>query len=102
MRIVGDPVSWFVIEPGWRVTCVDGTEVGRVDEVIGDSGTDIFNGLSVSPGLFRGSRYVPSERVQRIEEGVVYLTLSPAQFEGLEEAVPAPPSEQIRPDTTDL
>jgi hypothetical protein len=40
--------------------------------------------------------------VQRIEEGVVYLTLSPAQFEGLEEAVPAPPSEQIRPDTTDL
>jgi hypothetical protein len=45
---------------------------------------------------------VPSERVQRIEEGVVYLTLSPAQFESLDEAVPAPPSEHIRADTTDL
>ncbi len=99
---MGDPVSWFVIEPGWRVTCVDGTEVGRVHEVIGDSGQDIFNGLSVSPGRFRGSRYVPSERVARIEEGVVFLTLSPAQFERLDEAVPAPPSEEIRADTTDL
>jgi hypothetical protein len=99
---MGDLVSWFVIEPGWRVTCVDGTEVGKVHEVIGDAGTDIFNGLAVSPGRFRGSRYVPSERVDRIEEGVVYLTLSPAQFEQLDEAAPMPPSEQIRADTTDL
>jgi hypothetical protein len=99
---MGDQVSWFVIEPGWRVTCVDGTEVGKVHEVIGDAGTDIFNGLAVSPGRLRGSRYVPSERVDRIEEGVVYLTLSPAQFEQLEEAAPMPPSERIRADTTDL
>jgi hypothetical protein len=99
---MGDPVSWFVIEPGWRVTCVDGTEVGHVHEVIGDAGQDIFNGLSVSPGLFRGSRYVPSERVSRIEEGVVFLTLSPAQFERLDEAVAAPPSKHVRADTTDL
>jgi hypothetical protein len=89
---MGDPVSWFVIEPGWRVTCADGTEVGKVHEVIGDADDDIFNGLSVSPGLFRGPRYVPSERVDRIEEGVVYLTLSPAQFERLDEAAPAAPS----------
>ena len=99
---MGDPVSWFVIEPGWRVTCVDGTEVGKVHEVIGDSGKDIFNGLSVSPGRFRGSRYVPSERVQRIEEGIVFLSLSPSQFERLDHAAPAPPSEEIRADTTDI
>lgn len=99
---MGDPVSWFVIEPGWRVTCADGTEVGKVHEVIGDSGKDIFNGLAVSPGLLRGSRYVPSERVARIEEGVVFLTLSPKDFERLDEAAPAPPSKELRADTTDL
>ena len=88
---MGDPVSWFVIEPGWRVTSADGTEVGKVHEVIGDADDDIFNGLSVSPGLFRESRYVPSERVARIEEGVVFLTLSPSQFEQLDVVAPTSP-----------
>ena len=44
------PVSWLVIEPGWTVVAADGTEVGRVEELVGDSGIDIFNGLAVSTG----------------------------------------------------
>jgi len=56
----GDPVSWFVVEKGWKVVGADGADVGTVDEVLGDSGTGIFNGLSVSTGLLSRPRYVPA------------------------------------------
>ena len=42
---MADPVSWYVIEPGWRVEASDGDEVGRIAEVVGDSTKDIFDGL---------------------------------------------------------
>ena len=53
---MSDPVSWLVIEPGWKVLDANGDEVGRVEEVIGDSGVDIFNGLSISKGLLAARR----------------------------------------------
>jgi hypothetical protein len=99
---VSHPVSWLLIEPGWSVVGADGSELGKVHEVVGDTGKDIFNGLAVSPGLLRGSRYVPSERVGLIEEGRVHLDLSPAEFERLDEHEQQPPSAEIRADTTDL
>lgn len=92
-----DPVSWLVIERGWKVLAADGTEVGSVDELIGDTGKDIFNGLSVSTGLLKPSRYVPSERVIAILEGVVQLDLGAHQIEGLDEHGGQPPSAEIRP-----
>ena len=98
----GDPVSWLMIEPGWHVIGRDGAELGKVHEVVGDSGTDIFNGLAVSPGLLRASRYVPAERVRGIFDGRVELDVSVDEFERLEEHGPAPPSATIRADTTDL
>jgi Uncharacterized protein conserved in bacteria (DUF2171) len=99
---VADPVSWTLIEPGWRVVGSDDKELGEVDEVLGDSGIDIFNGLSVSPGWLKGSRYVPSERVTEIVEGSVRLDLTRREFEHLDEAAATPPSREIRADTTDL
>ena len=53
-----DPVSWFVIEPGWRVVDAQGEDVGSVDEVVGDSSDDIFNGLSISTSMLGRPRYV--------------------------------------------
>ena len=44
-----DPVSWLLVEHGWKVVAADDAAVGTVQEVIGDTGKDIFNGLSVSP-----------------------------------------------------
>jgi len=73
---VADPVSWLMIEQGWRVESSDGTEVGRIKEVTGDSNADIFDGLSV------GSRYVPAEQVAEITDGVVRLTIDAAAFRG--------------------
>ena len=68
-----EPVSWFVIERGWRVLGPDGKELGTVDEVLGDSDADIFNGLQVLTGLLATPSYVPSERVAEIREGEVVL-----------------------------
>jgi uncharacterized protein YrrD len=93
----GDPVSWFVIEPGWKVAAADGGDVGRVDSVIGDTGQDIFNGLSVSTGLLRKARYVPAELVASITDGHVLLTASTAEFERLDDYSEPPPSEEILP-----
>jgi hypothetical protein len=94
----GDPVSWFLIEPGWTVVDVNGNEVGSVDEVVGDSSDDIFNGLSISTSLLGRPRYVPSEQVAGIVEGQVRLQLSKDAVEHLGEFEEPPTSAEILPD----
>jgi hypothetical protein len=89
---VADPVSWLLIEPGWRVDAADGTEVGRVEEVTGDSSHDIFDGLSVSSSLLGKPKYVPAEQVGEITDGVVHLTVDAAAFGG-EQGFDEPPEE---------
>jgi Uncharacterized protein conserved in bacteria (DUF2171) len=93
-----DPVSWFLIEPGWKVFDAAGDEVGSVDEVVGDSSDDIFNGLSVSTSLLGRPRYVPSEQVGSITEGSIQLTISKEQLDRLGEYEEPPTSAEILPD----
>jgi hypothetical protein len=93
---VADPVSWLVVEPGWTVVGRDGTEIGKVEEVIGDSGEDIFNGLSVSSGLLGKPKYVPSERVAGIVEGEIRLDLPAEAIEHLDDHEQQPPSAEFR------
>jgi hypothetical protein len=90
-----DPVSWLVVEPGWKVITSDGEEVGRVDEVIGDTGQDIFNGLAVSQGLLKKRRYVPAELVGEIVEGEARLDCDREGFERCEPYEEPPRSEEI-------
>jgi hypothetical protein len=73
--VTGEPVSWLVIEKGWRVLGRGGAELGVVDEVLGDADVDIFNGLNVSSGMLSAPRYVPAERVVEIREGEIELDL---------------------------
>jgi hypothetical protein len=94
---MSDPVSWFMIEPGWKVVDAKGDDIGRVEEVVGDSGADIFNGLSVSTGLLTGARYVPAESVSEITEGCVQLQLSRGQVKKLDKHEQPPVSEEILP-----
>jgi len=93
--VSADPVSWLVVEPGWKVVTGDGEEVGRVDEVVGDTGQDIFNGLSVSQGLLRKRRYVPAELVGEIVEGEVRLSCDRDLFDRCDPYEPPPASEEI-------
>lgn len=70
-----DPVSWLLIEPGWKVVGADGDEVGTVERVDADEEKDIFSGLELRTGLL-GSRYVPAERVKGIVEGRIELDVA--------------------------
>jgi hypothetical protein len=93
----GDLVSWFMIEPGWKVVDAEGKEFGRVEEVVGDTGADIFNGLSISTGLLKGPRYVPAELVASIREDEVQLRVGRDQLDSLEKYEQPPVSEHIIP-----
>jgi hypothetical protein len=95
---VSEPASWLTIERGWRVEAADGAELGKVEETVGDSSRDIFNGITVGTGLLSRPRYVPAERVAEISTGVVRLSMARDEFERLGHYDQPPPSEQIRPD----
>ena len=75
---MADPVSWFLIEPGWQVADVSGAHVGTVAEVRGAENEDIFDGLVVTVSAV-DSKYVPSELVGPITESRIELTISAAQ-----------------------
>ncbi len=99
---MADPVSWLMVEKGWQIVGANGDKLGTVDEVLGDSDADIFNGLSVSSGLLGKVRYLPAERVREIVEGRVVVDLDQDGFERLGAHEETPPSERVRADTTDL
>ncbi|HEV2590773.1 MAG TPA: DUF2171 domain-containing protein [Gaiellaceae bacterium] len=94
---MSDPVSWLLIEPGWRVVAADGEEVGRVEEVTGDSNADIFDGLAISFSMLGAQRYVPSEQVGTITEGTVQLRLDRAAIDQLPK-FDEPEQEMIEPE----
>jgi hypothetical protein len=97
-----DPVSWFVIEEGWKVVDSGGEEVGAVDEVVGDSSNDIFNGLAISTSLLGRPRYVPAEKVGTITEGRVEIRLTKTEVEQLGEFEEPPTSAEILPERAGL
>ena len=80
---MSDPVSWLVIEPGWKVVDGDGEGVGEVEEAIGDR--DIFSGVVVATGLFDSPRWVPAESIAEIRDQQVELTLRGDEIKQLEE-----------------
>lgn len=96
---MADPVAWLMIEPGWTVLAADGTRVGEVDEVVGDSGADIFDGLAIATSMFGKPRYVPAEDVAEITEGTVRLALSSEQAEHLGEYREPATSARIEPES---
>ena len=94
-----DPVSWLLIRPGWKVVASDGAELGEVDEVAGDDERDVFDGLAVATSALGKPRYVPSEDVGEITEGVVRLTVTHAEAERYGEYLEPATTAQIEPDS---
>lgn len=95
---MSDPVSWLLIEPGWKVESSEGEEVGRIEEVTGDSTADIFDGLSISTGIVARPKYVPAEQIESIVEGRVRLKLDKATIESLDEFQEPAEQEIIEPE----
>ena len=87
---MASPVSWLLVEPGWRVEGTDGNELGSVEEVLGDKDADIFNGLAVLRGIGALPRYVSADLVAGItDEGIIAVRLDAAGFERLPEHGPS-------------
>jgi hypothetical protein len=84
-----------VIERGWEVVGSDGETLGKVEETVGDSTRDIFDGLTVATGLLGKARYVPAELVGEIVEGRVTLTIDRERFKRLDDYKEPPPTEQV-------
>ena len=95
---MADPVSWLLIEPGWNVVDANGADLGRVEEVLGDSNADSFDGLSIASGIIAHPRYIPAEEVGEIVEGTVHLTIDRAAAEQHGEFKEPPVQEQISPE----
>jgi hypothetical protein len=73
---LGPPASYLTLEPGTPVFSSDSESLGKVEHVLADLGSDIFDGLvidrSVLPG---GHRFVDADQVDEIYEGGVALKL---------------------------
>jgi hypothetical protein len=95
---MSDPVSWLLIEPGWKVVGPDGEEIGRVEEVIGDSSHDIWDGLAVATGILARPRYLPAEQVAEITEGQIRLALDKQAVEQLGEWQEPPTTAEVEPE----
>ena len=94
---MADPVSWYLIERGWEVVGSDGQAIGKVEETVGDSTHDIFDGLSVATGLLGKARYVPAELVGEIVEDRITLTIDSEGFERLDHYQEPLPTEEVEP-----
>ena len=94
---MADPVSWYLIEQGWEVLGSDGGAIGKVEETVGDSTRDIFDGLTVGTGLLSRPRYVPAELAGEIVEGRVALTIDKEGFERLDHYQEPPTTEEVEP-----
>jgi hypothetical protein len=95
---MADPVAWKVVEKGWAAVASDGSEVGEVDQVLGEPDADIFNGLASGAGtVLDRPVYVPSEQVGAIEEGTVHLTIDAEEYGRLAPYEPPPPGGRFPP-----
>ena len=63
------------MEQGWSVVSSDGVEIGKLHQITGDLGSDIFNGITVGDGgtMLTRARYVPAEVVAQIWRGEIVL-----------------------------
>lgn len=81
---MSDPVSWYLIEPGWKVLAAGGEHLGHVTKVDAEPARDIFDGIEYRHAVLEHVRYVPSEQVGLIVKGEVTLTLTAEEAERLE------------------
>jgi uncharacterized protein YrrD len=86
MEDLGQPISYLVLAKGTPVYSSDGKRLGKIEHVLADEDTDIFDGLvidkSVLPG---GHRFVDASQVDELYERGAVLTVDAAAAERLPE-----------------
>ncbi|MGH2693545.1 MAG: PRC-barrel domain-containing protein [Actinomycetota bacterium] len=75
MSASGRPIAWSALEKGTPVFASDGTELGKVTEVVADEQKDIFSGVAFRSGLLDSESFAPAERIEAITDEGVRLAL---------------------------
>lgn len=77
------PISWRSIVYGTPVLSSDDEPVGKVSEVLGSDGNDIFHGLRVALAHARRDVMVPVDDISSMTATEIRTDLSRAQLEAL-------------------
>ena len=88
---VGEPISYLSLQAGTEVVSSDEDVVGKVEHVLADPESDIFDGLVIDVQLGPGGlHFVDAEQVSEICERGVVLGMGSDQVEALPKPTPAP------------
>ena len=98
---LGNPASYLVLGDGTPVLSSDGREVGKVEHVLADADSDLFDGVIVDmragPG---GHRFADASQVEAIYERGVVLAMTAAAAEELPVPSENPAALEASPDDT--
>lgn len=87
----GNPISFLALQRGTDVVSSDGKRVGKVEHVLIDEGSDIFDGLVIDiqtgPG---GQRFADADQIDAIYERAVVLEVPAVDIENLPTPAPGP------------
>jgi hypothetical protein len=87
----GQPISYLTLEADTNVLSSDGSLVGKLEHVLADAESDVFDGLVIDikrgPG---GHRFVDADQVAELYERAVVLAVPTEQVERLPKPTPAP------------
>ncbi len=83
---LGQPASYFSLQPGTPVYSSDGELIGKVTHVLADEHEDVFDGIVIGEGEHRFGkehRFADADEVQEIFDQGVVLKLDLAAAEQL-------------------
>ena len=87
----GAPSSFLQVDPGIDVISSDGQRVGKLEHLLADDGTSIFDGsvidVATGPG---GHRFVDAPDVSEFRERAVLIAVPAADVDGLPEPTANP------------
>ena len=92
----GAPIAYTVLAPGTPVLASDGTQVGTVNRVLADEGTDIFDGITFD--VDGDERFVDAPEVDALYERAVVLRIGADEARRLPEHSAAPAVVDATPD----
>ena len=93
----GQPGSYLTLQRGVDVVSSDGVVVGKVQQVLADGSTNVFDGVVIDttsgPG---GRRFVDAPEVDEVFERALVLRISADDVAQLPEPTPSPAVMQAR------
>jgi hypothetical protein len=99
MPDLGTPIAWTALPTGIPAYSADGHRVGTVRHVLGDTPTDIFDGIVLDTD--HGHRFVDAPEVGRLGEKGAALIIRADEVAALPEPTAAPAVVEIDPSAVD-